>query len=85
MKPLSISDHALLRWLERVHGIDIDFFRAQLAEEVKGIGGADCLKTEHFVYCAKEGVLTTVLTRELFNEMRAKQLAAKRWKGKGRG
>ena len=30
-----ISDHALLRWLERVHGVDVEFFRQQLLEEVE--------------------------------------------------
>ena len=26
-----ISDHALVRWLERCHGLDVEGFRAQLA------------------------------------------------------
>ena len=30
-----ITDHALLRWLERVHGVDVDWFRAQLHHEVQ--------------------------------------------------
>lgn len=33
MKPV-VTDHALLRWLERKHNIDIEFFRQKLAEEV---------------------------------------------------
>ena len=29
-KKISVSDHAVLRWLERVHEIDIEFFRNQI-------------------------------------------------------
>jgi hypothetical protein len=29
--PSPVSDHALIRWLERVHGIDMEFFRSQCA------------------------------------------------------
>lgn len=29
-----ISDHALLRWLERAHGVDVEGFRRMMAEEV---------------------------------------------------
>ena len=32
MTKVQISDHALVRWLERVHDIDMDWFRAKLAE-----------------------------------------------------
>lgn len=28
---VKITDHALVRWLERAHGIDMDRFRAELA------------------------------------------------------
>lgn len=31
MKPI-ITDHALIRWLERSRGIDMDFLRQQLAD-----------------------------------------------------
>lgn len=29
-----ITDHALLRWLERCHGVDVEWFRARMEEEV---------------------------------------------------
>ena len=32
MTKVQISDHALVRWLERVHDIDMDWFRERLAE-----------------------------------------------------
>lgn len=31
-KKVVVTDHALVRWLQRVHGIDMDFFRNQLKE-----------------------------------------------------
>jgi hypothetical protein len=36
IEPLDVvvSDHALVRWLERAHGIDMEFFRRKLAGEV---------------------------------------------------
>ena len=58
-----ISDHALLRWLERVHDIDMDHFRSKLAEIVEPYVK---LKVKHveiggcwFVF--DNGVLITVL------------------------
>lgn len=29
-----VTDHAVIRYLERVHGIDIDAYRAEIAEKV---------------------------------------------------
>lgn len=31
---IRITDHALLRWLERAHDIDVEFFRNKMAELV---------------------------------------------------
>ena len=30
-----VSEHALLRWLERAHGIDVDGLRQQIIDEVE--------------------------------------------------
>lgn len=32
---IRISDHAVLRWLERVHGIDVEGFRQELRAQVE--------------------------------------------------
>lgn len=37
MTTISISDHAVLRYLERVHGLDIDGLRATIAARVQPI------------------------------------------------
>lgn len=33
--PISVTDHALLRWLERFHGLDIEAHRAALRAEIE--------------------------------------------------
>jgi hypothetical protein len=38
-KPLTISDHALVRWLERVNGIDMEFFRGEFRRALAGSVG----------------------------------------------
>lgn len=59
----SITDHALLRWLERVHGINIDFFRQQLLDETRDYitTGAATVRKDGIVYIFKNGKLITVL------------------------
>lgn len=32
-RPVVVTDHALLRWLERIHGIDVEGFREMLQAE----------------------------------------------------
>lgn len=34
MTALEITDHALLRWMERVHGIDVETWRALMRAEL---------------------------------------------------
>lgn len=34
---IGVTDHALIRWLERVHGIDMEFFRRACAAECQHI------------------------------------------------
>lgn len=31
-----ITDHALLRWMERVHGVDVEAWRSLMRDEVRG-------------------------------------------------
>lgn len=34
-RTFGVSDHALVRWLERVHQIDVEFYREALAKEIQ--------------------------------------------------
>lgn len=58
-----ISDHALLRWLERVHGIDVEFFRQKLLDETRDYiaVGATTIKRDGATYIIKDGILVTVI------------------------
>lgn len=66
---ISITDHALIRYLERVHGVDMDAFRDALRAEVSGtaiavgtaIGGPYAIKSgKHAFICEGETVITVV-------------------------
>jgi hypothetical protein len=58
-----VSDHALLRWMERVYDIDINGLRAQLAELVRPAGqsGAKSFVHEGHEYVFRRGQLVTVV------------------------
>lgn len=60
----AITDHALLRWLERVHGIDVDGFRQRLHDESKPYldAGAKAWTRGGATYIARGGRLVTVKT-----------------------
>lgn len=61
-----VTDHALLRWLERVHGIDMEKFRCDLDVIVRDAvrAGAKALNRDGFKYVIENGKLVTVLTPE---------------------
>jgi hypothetical protein len=58
-----VSDHALIRWLERAHGMDMQSFRRQLADRVRGAAqaGATSIVIDGFTFVLKDGVLVTVV------------------------
>jgi hypothetical protein len=68
---IHVSDHALLRVLERVHGLDIDALRTTLAAELERARQAAAqiqspnyrVVMGEFVYCIKNETLVTVLRR----------------------
>lgn len=67
-----VSDHALVRWLERVGGIDMDYFRDHIASVVQDAAeaGATKITIDGFIYAVthngtKDHVLTTVLEADM--------------------
>ena len=57
-----VSDHAVVRYLERVEGMDIDALRAVIgrkAEKALELGAEGAI-SDGFVYKLKGGVVTTV-------------------------
>ena len=53
MKPLHITDHALIRYIERVYGIDLDPIKAEIAGKLASSikVGAASVKIDGITYC----------------------------------
>jgi hypothetical protein len=70
---IRVSDHALLRHLERVGYVDVEGLRAALVEQLaRGVGTARQIGADHYVvrfsdagYVVKNGVVVTVLTNRM--------------------
>ncbi|UOA25920.1 hypothetical protein [Pseudosulfitobacter sp. DSM 107133] len=58
----SVTDHAVVRYLERVEGMDIIALRTLIGRKVEdGLDqGASGVVSEGFVYKLRDGVVTTV-------------------------
>lgn len=59
---VDISDHALVRWLERHHGMDLEPYRREMASPALReavAAGVEGLKTTHGTFKIKDGVVTT--------------------------
>lgn len=81
-RPLRVCDHALLRFIERVGGLDVEGLRRHLAESLdRAVGAADLLGQSEMTiaadglhYVVVKGRLVTVLTPE----MKPKRMKARR-------
>ncbi len=70
--PLSISDHALLRWLERTGSVDFDPIRRELAASLaRSVGAANSIDAGEYliladglVYVVRDHTLVTVLPED---------------------
>lgn len=73
-----ISDHALLRYIERILGVDVDAMRSEImSDAVKSAlrAGASGVTVNGVKMVAKDGVIVTVLSED----MRPKRQTLKRW------
>ena len=71
-----VTDHALLRYVERVFGLDIEMVRTHIEKSVRGpaIAGATTTTIDGYVYCLKErGNGAVAVTTILDTDMRAKR------------
>lgn len=62
-----ISDHAFVRWLERVHGLDVDRLKDTMADETIEAAaalGAHAVKKNGVKYIINGGRVVTVVTKE---------------------
>ena len=68
-----ITDHALVRYLERVHGVDVEQARQRIAEDTKHAveTGAAALKKDGLRYIFKGGkVITVLLSKNEFSRLK---------------
>jgi hypothetical protein len=68
-----VSDHALIRWLERFGGVDMDFFRSHISGLVKEAidAGATSVTIDGYVYTLSPKKRTVITVLE--PQMRAKR------------
>lgn len=52
---IRITDHAVLRWLERVHGLDIEGMRAQLLADIGPLAAMGATLGPRFVVKRDDG------------------------------
>lgn len=71
-----VTDHALLRYCERVFGLDIEMVRKHIENSVRvpAKAGATTVTIDGYVYCLKErGPAAVAVTTILDTDMRAKR------------
>lgn len=61
MTGIRVTDHAVLRYLERVVGLDIESLRTFIASECARAQGAPCIRTVDARYLVRGRVIVTVL------------------------
>ena len=60
--PVHVTDHAVLRYLQRLHGLDIEAVRAEIATKVwrAALAGASGVRHDGLIYRLQDGVVVTV-------------------------
>jgi hypothetical protein len=76
-----VTDHAVVRWLQRVHGVEVDFFREEIASIVRDAlyAGAKSLRKDGFEYQFHDGKLMTIVPIQSTWESNKKVRAPRRW------
>lgn len=68
-KPITkISDHALMRYLERVKGMDLEQIRREIGRKIDLVNdhpGANGVRVDGFLFRLQDGVVTTVLPNKV--------------------
>ncbi|MCB1470897.1 MAG: hypothetical protein KDK08_27900 [Rhizobiaceae bacterium] len=58
---IRVSDHAVLRYLERVVGLDVEALRGQIAATCARPQGAPCIRSQDARYLVRGRTVVTVL------------------------
>lgn len=75
-----ITDHALLRYMQRRHGIDVEGFRQLMVAEVGHlVGGPDCTAVfDGFEFKVFGGRIVTVIPRVKHFDQRTRRVMGRR-------
>ena len=66
-----VTDHAVLRWLERVEGVDVNAVRRQISRTVNRSyqEGANRVNSNGVAYCIEGSHVVTVIPQHLPNKL----------------
>jgi hypothetical protein len=67
---VGVTDHAVLRYLERVKGFDVEAVRQHIAGLCKGVQTARCVRAENVDFVIQYGVVVTVKPHGALNPRR---------------
>lgn len=59
-----VTDHAVVRYLERIVGLDVDALRAVIAADCRRAQGAPCVRTDSARYIVRGAAIVTVFDLE---------------------
>jgi hypothetical protein len=61
-----VSDHALIRWLERKHKLDVEYFRSDLADVVGPVAGVGdvVVKKDGLKFLVRGDTVVTVIEQD---------------------
>lgn len=75
---IRMTDHAVLRWLERVHGLDIEGMRAQLLTDIGPLATMGATLGPRFVVKREDGKYL-FLGQTMVTVVRPDQMIYRRW------
>jgi hypothetical protein len=64
MSDPTVTDHAVVRYLERIVGLDVEALRAAIAADCGRAQGAPCVRAEHARYIVRGKEVVSVFDRE---------------------
>ncbi len=70
--PIKVTDHAVLRYLQRVKGVDVEALKAEIAQLVhlaSEHAGACSVNVDGKRYLLKNGVVITVMPKSMPNPL----------------
>lgn len=76
-KNIVVTDHAILRYCERLYGVDFDPFRASILKTVEQAAkaGASSVYADGFTYVIQNGSVITVLEGRQSASQKQRQLS----------